>query len=288
MKNTPFIFLCLAAVFILLPANCFESAETFSLTLVKPTGYLRATSEKPKDKKPSAKDKITDLENTISDLKTEIIQLTDENKTLAKRLKSVSDFVETQSAGQVKEKYQLITADVLISYDASIWRRSFLINRGSSDGIQPNLPVVAGRYLVGRVSSVKASVSTIQLITDPAFRSKVTIIPPKDEPKADKDSDKKPAEKDALQSGVGVLCGISFNQCDIKWVSRDAKITPGWDIISAPDIDHIFPKGLIIGKVSAVAEDGYFYTLRTSPAIDFYNLDSVIILKPNPAGRDGR
>ena len=280
MKNTPFIFLCLSAVFIVFPSNWLESTKTFFLTLVKPVGYFQTSPEKDKPKKLSAKDKIASLENDITDLKAEIVQLQNENNDLTKQLKSVADFIETQSATRIKEKYELITADVLINYDASIWRRSFLINRGSSDGIQPNLPVISGRYLIGKISSVSASTSKIQLITDPAFRSKVTLMPPKEEPPAGKGNDKKTAEKGGLQSGIGVLCGISFNQFDIKWVSRDIKIVAGWDIISSADIDNIFPKGLIIGKVSAVGEDGYFYTLRSSPAIDFYNLESVIILKP--------
>ncbi|MFA5793718.1 MAG: rod shape-determining protein MreC [Candidatus Brocadiia bacterium] len=224
------------------------------------------------------------MEKEVADLKAEITQLINENKSLTRKLRTVSDFVESPSAAQMKERYELIVADVMINYDASIWRRSFTLNRGSSDGIENGLPVVSGRYLVGKITSVASFTSRVQLITDPAFRCKTLVVPPpipkqQDKDEKDKKESKKSEEKAGLSNGIGVLFGISFNQYSIKWISRDVKITAGWDILTARDMENTIPQSLIIGKVSGISEDGNYNTLYGSPAIDFSNLENVIILK---------
>ncbi|MFH1228613.1 MAG: rod shape-determining protein MreC [Planctomycetota bacterium] len=284
MKSTPFIFLCLSAALLLLPSSCFESAKTFVLAAAKPLSPSSSSKDKDKNNKAVEKDKPALLEKEVADLKAEITQLVNENKSLTRKLRSVSDFIESPSAAQMKERYNLIVADVMINYDASIWRRSFTINRGSSDGIETGLPVISGRYLIGKITGVASSTSKVQLITDPAFRCKALVVPPprpKQQAKEDDDNKdaKKPEEKDNLSNGIGVLCGISFNQYSVKWISRDVRITAGWDILTARDMENTIPQSLIIGKVASISEDGNFNTLYGNPAIDFYSLENVIILK---------
>jgi len=297
MKFSPLILLVITLIIIIAPLQCLNKAELTFLTLARPFTYFYAktpsedtiTPEVYESLKPNDKNKF--LEQQVAELRSQIVLLKNENSALANKLKTISDFREITSSGMnIKQYYNIVLADVVIKSDVSAWRRSFLINRGSNDGLQTGFTVVSGKYLVGKVSDVNSSTSRVQLITDPAFRSQVMILPPPDEtvtptepaPVANppgKKIDKKTAS-DQPQTGFGVLLGISFNRSLVKWVSRELKVGNDWNVFSAPDPSAITPSGLIVGTVDNFSVDGYFYTLNVKPAIDSYNLSSVLILVP--------
>lgn len=313
MKLSPLILLVISIIIIIAPLQCLNKTELTLLTLARPFTYFYTktpsedtiTAEAYKSLKTT--DKIKFLEQRVNELNSEITLLNNENLSLVSKLKNISDFRQIAPSGiNIKENYQIVLAEVVIKSDVSVWRRSFLVNRGYNDGLQNGFTVVSGKYLVGKVSDVGPSTSRIQLITDPAFRSQVMLLPP---PEAvitetspappvgnapDKKADKKMWSDTNLpfpsrlsgntperqQSCFGVLAGISFNRSIIKWVSRELKVSQDWNVFSAPDQSAITPSGLIVGTVDSVSIDGYFYTLGISPAIDFYNLNSVLILVP--------
>lgn len=298
MKTPPLILLVLSIILITLPSQCFDTTEQTIITTTRPFAYLYGktipidteTTDPKKTESLSSKDKIKLLEQKIIALNNDIVLLKNDNLSLVSKLKNVSDFKEFQSENNIKERYDIIIGDVIIKSDVSQWRRSILINRGSSDGIKRGLTVVSGKYLVGKISEVGPFTSRIQLITDPSFRSQVMVVPPldtqeKETVSAQTDTDKKATKSplsgvESSPTGFGVLAGISFNRSLVKWVSRELKVSKGWNAFSAPDPNAIIPRGLIVGKVNNVSIDGFFYTLGITPAVDFYNLTSLLILVP--------
>ncbi|MEW6027506.1 MAG: rod shape-determining protein MreC [Planctomycetota bacterium] len=330
MKLSPLILLVITLIVVIAPLQCLNKPELTLLNLARPLTYFYAktpsedtiTPEIYQSLKPNDKNKF--LEQQVAELKSQIVLLKNENSALANKLKTVSDFREIAASGMnIKQNYNIVLADVVIKSDVSAWRRSFLINRGAQDGLQTGFTVVSGKYIVGKVSDVSSSTSRVQLITDPACRLQVMLLPPADgavttegspagategspargtktdsAPAAtkpadktavnpaerDKKADKKPSDPQAQssgnQAGFGVLVGVSFNRSLVKWVSRELKITAGWNVFSASDPNAIMPSGLIVGTVENVSVDGYFYTLGVKPAIDCYNLSSVIVLVP--------
>jgi rod shape-determining protein MreC len=300
MKAPPLILLIFTVIIIILPFQCIDNTELSLLTIAKPLTYLYAKTQSIETITPQQfqllndKDKIKVLEGKIIDLNNELILMKNENASLANKLHAISNFTESFPSGtRIKENYNIITAEVMIKADISIWRRSILINKGSRDGIKSGLTVVSGKWLVGKISDVGTSTSRIQLVTDPSFRAPIMIIQPtvpkeKEEASpAQKSNDNKHIIKKAIpeepQTGLGVLAGTSFNQSIIKWVSRDLKVVRGWDVFSASDIYGTIPRGLIVGKVDTVSAESFFYTLSVTPALDFYTLTSVLILIPkNP------
>ncbi|MBI5778940.1 MAG: rod shape-determining protein MreC [Planctomycetes bacterium] len=297
MKFSPVILLVITIIIIIAPIQCLNKTELTLLTLARPFTYFYAktpsddtiTPEIYQSLKPNDRNKF--LEQQVAELRSQIVLLKNENSALASKLKTISDFREIAASGMnIKQYYNIVLADVVIKADVSAWRRSFLINRGANDGLQTGFTVVSGKYLIGKVSEVNASNSRVQLITDPAFRSQVMILPPPEEavtptepaPVANppgKKADKK-TTPDQPQTGFGVLLGISFNRSLVKWVSRELKVGNNWNVFSAPDPSAITPSGLIVGTVDSFSVDGYFYTLNVKPAIDAYNLSSVLILVP--------
>ncbi|MFH0888273.1 MAG: rod shape-determining protein MreC [Planctomycetota bacterium] len=314
MKAPPLILLILTVIIIILPFQCVNNTELSLLVLTKPLMYLYAktisaeTITLQQYQSLNDKDKMKVLEQKVTDLNNELILMKNENVFLANKLQAISDFTESfPSDTRIKENYNIISAEVIIKSDISIWRRSILINKGSRDGLKSGLTVVSGKRLVGKISDVGISTSRIQLITDPSFRTPVMIVQPpvpsvpeadplrrgkpasggkeKETPVASQkpDADKKVTPKKSTeesQTGLGVLAGASFNQSLIKWVSRDLKVVRGWNVFSASDLYGIIPRGLIVGKVDTVTTESFFYMLSVTPAIDFYTLTGVLILIP--------
>lgn len=281
MGKSSLFFLIITFLIFLLPAKWFAPAEVFFYTLVKP---VFASS-------PPVIDSLNvPLEKQITELQAELLQRYNETRELTRKLKKVADFLDTQpDALRIKERYNIIMAGVMLRRDTSGWRKSLILNRGSTSGIVTGLPVVAGRYLVGRVGASSPYTSQVQLITDPGFQTRAFVIPPPGQATQPADTESSPNKRrgkthdslgsENLQFGEGVLEGGSLKQCSLKWIDHDIKVAPDWLVFSAADLAGIYPKGLIIGKVISVSEEGYFYRLRVEPAINFNTLESVMILK---------
>jgi len=283
-KPFPLKFVVLASVLLILPARWLAPIELFILSFTRP--FVPAIAAAAPEDSPEARIKALEAENLI---------LRAENKELRRKLLSIDKLAETQpSALRTQESYEIIVAGVIISEDSSAWRRSIFINRGEKDGITPGLVVVSGKYLIGKISESElgAFTSRVDLITDPHFHIKAWCVAPPVKPSAaDKKSlEDKPAGTGAREtiepvpdSGLGVLEGWSTDQCRMKWVARDIPVKPDWQVFSATDSEGIYPRGLIIGRVTSVTEESCFWRLTVEPAINPHSLTSLLILKPRSA-----
>src|SRR5919201_3659987 len=65
-------------------------------------------------------------------------------------------------------RYQPVQARVY-ERSPSTWYQTVAINKGSSDGLRRNDPVINAEGLVGKVNEVASGSSVVTLITDPAF-----------------------------------------------------------------------------------------------------------------------
>jgi cell shape-determining protein MreC len=70
----------------------------------------------------------------------------------------------------------VITASIIIRRDSSNPRKSFVIDKGYSDGIKAGANVIYGHSLVGKVVEVGKYVSRILHIKDPAMRISIKLI----------------------------------------------------------------------------------------------------------------
>ncbi|MEK7449965.1 MAG: rod shape-determining protein MreC [Planctomycetota bacterium] len=295
-KHTPIVFFLFALILLFLPDRWVSQPELLLLTFLKPVNYLMAGSADdtnlkqlvpskagPDSSSLSPQDKIKALEKKVSNLTAELQQVYNENHRLAKQLQEIDKLSQTQpDVLNLQQHYQLIIANVLIQRDLSGWRQGLVIDRGSNNGITAGLSVVSGKYLVGKISSVGPFTSQVALVTDPSFRVKAHAAAPppimSELPKST--SLNSSADKQAiLTPAEGVLEGFSTHQTSLKWVSRDVPVQPGWLVFTSSDFYKVWPRGLLIGTVKTVEEEGYFARLKVEPVIDINNLDSVIVLK---------
>jgi len=188
-------------------------------------------------------------------LATEVARLREENAQLHEaaqetgRLRSLLAFRA--------QPYHTLAARV-IGRDPSHWFNTMLVDRGGADGVRRNDPVVTSEGLVGRVIETSGSWARVLLILDP--RSAVGVLVGR--------------SRDA-----GVVEGQGQPILHIKYLSRDAEIQPGDQVVTA-GLGEIFPRGLPVGAVVGVSrtEGDLFQEALVRPGADLNHLEEMLIL----------
>ncbi len=158
--------------------------------------------------------------------------------------------------------YEQVTARV-ISKDPSNWYDTFIVDKGTDDGIQPNMVVITVGGLVGKVVECSANYSKVVTIIDD-FSSVSGVV----------------TRNDAL----GFVKGDAELQKDgmvrMECFDIDADIMEGDEIVTS-HLSSIYPKGIPIGYIEEVYTDsrGLSKYAKVIPYVDFNNIQEVIILK---------
>ncbi len=119
------------------------------------------------------------------------------------------------------------------------------IDKGSSDGIKPDMAVITPTGIVGKIVQVFPDSSQVLPIND-QFSGVGAAL---------KDS--------RLQ---GILKGAANGATTLQYIMSDEKVVPGEEVITSGG-DRIFPKGLPVGRVVSV-EPGkdLFLNIRVLPS----------------------
>jgi len=162
-------------------------------------------------------------------------------------------------------------ARVLRVGDASSFRRSILIDRGSEDGVRMGMAVVSGRVLVGRVEVVHARSAFVKLVTDRRSRLEVAL---------------RTTEEVRLTGYVrGEGRGTAEGELDLRFLVVPDDV--GWvetgAAVLTSNADPLVPAGLIVGYVTEVYDkdlDG-IPRVRLRPALDLHRSTRVFVLFPD-------
>lgn len=213
---------------------------------------------------------------------TELSEVREELKTTREKLQkyeSMSDeFSEIKRENEqlrnllsMKERlsFESVPASI-ISKDPDNWFRTLIINRGTSDGIQVNMPVIAFRKgqkaVVGKVIEARGSISRILPVISPDMRVGVKL-------------------QDSRYPGL--LYGYSSNTalCKVDYISRGAVIKKG-DIVITSGQGGIFPPGLLVGRIikSDILESSAYQRAVVVPFIDYHLVEEVFVIKRDPDG----
>ena len=142
------------------------------------------------------------------------------------------------------------------------------IDRGSSDGIRVNMPVVSGEGLVGHVTEVAAGSSKILLIVDPESRVAARL---------------------SASGETGLVVGQTHrNDLSMDLVNDEATFSPN-EVVETSGyqvgrFESIYPPGIPIGFVShAYSQPGSLTPLiAVRPAVDFTSLEFVLVVTGGP------
>jgi rod shape-determining protein MreC len=69
----------------------------------------------------------------------------------------------------------------------------------------------------------------------------------------------------------------------MKYVDRTEDVKAG-DVVITSGMDGIFPRGLLVGEVVKVSQEGpgLFLNVQVKPAVDFRKLEQVLVLTQQP------
>ena len=178
-------------------------------------------------------------------IKTYETELIEENKELKKIMNiklSLTDFD--------------IEYGTVIERNNSYWLEELTINKGLLNGIKKDSPVITEGGLIGKISSVSLSNSTIKLITNEESSIPITI------------------------NKKNKLLTTKNNKVIIRGINAKDKIKVG-DSVTTSGLSSSFPKGILIGTVSSITKEkdkvGYIAEVKLSSNID--NLRFVAVLK---------
>jgi rod shape-determining protein MreC len=140
------------------------------------------------------------------------------------------------------------------------------IDRGTADGVQPNMAVINGKGVVGRViGRPGAHAATVQLLVD------------------------RTANAGAVLEGSGTVGNVSGGHADglfrLELVSNVTPIAVGERVMTS-GLEGIYPPGFLIGQVSAIRETGKVREILVAPAVNFSRIDVVLIVLARPASGD--
>src|SRR5215217_8845938 len=209
-----------------------------------------------------AKSERDKLEAERDRLRTEVARL----QSAASENDELRDMVD-YARGSGIDAYEPVTARVY-SRSFSSWYETMEINKGSSDGIEVNQPVINGKGLVGKIKTVSDGNAVVMLLSDSQFGVSALAA-------------------DADQPGSILPVAGSPGDLLLDLVPQAKEVRKGDRVVTAGTVsDRLpspFPQGILIGTVKRVEGEGELdRTIHVTPAADLGSLDFVRVLtKPN-------
>ena len=146
----------------------------------------------------------------------------------------------------------------IIGKDPSVWFKTVILNKGSADGLRRGLPAVTSRGVVGQITEVTGHQARLMLIID------------------------RNSGADALVQRTrarGIVKGTARDDCYLDYVLHADDVQVG-DTVVASGFDGVYPKGVLIGTVTAVDFKGsdFFKDVQITPAVNFDKLEEVLVI----------
>jgi rod shape-determining protein MreC len=191
-----------------------------------------------------------ELEQTIDRLRLEQAALLEDARQ-GQRLQALLGFRE-------KYIYTTVAAQVIGS-SGSEQSRAFFIDKGSHAGLRPDMAVITGDGIVGKVRDVFPDSAQVLAVNDQTSGAGVIL------------------ETTRIR---GILRGNADGQLMIVGILADERIKPGEVVLTAGG-DLIFPRGLPVGVVEKVVRDpdrDAFIDVMVKPAAHLDRLDEVLVI----------
>lgn len=179
------------------------------------------------------------------------------------KLKELDELQELYELDQTYFDYETTGARI-IGRGTSNWFNTFTIDKGSKDGIDINMNVIADGGLVGIVTSVGDSYATVRAIVDDTSNVSATISSTEDNC----------IVSGSLQSMTSDNV-ILFSNLD----DDDDQVAIG-DVVTTSNISDKYLPGLMIGYISSVSLDENELTKSgtITPVVDFKHLSDVLVI----------
>ena len=181
-----------------------------------------------------------------------------EQHALASRARGLETLLELRDRTSLQT-----TAAEIIGAAAAQDFRTVTIDKGTRDGLRPDMAVIAPAGVVGRIVVPSARSAKVQLLVDRNAAAGAIV------------------ERTRAQ---GVVVGAGGERLEMEYVSEAYDIVVG-DVVVTSGIDGIYPKGFVIGRIESVERSGGAYKrITVKPAVDFNGIEEVlVVVTPTPA-----
>ncbi len=206
------------------------------------------------------------VERRVSSLENQ--KLKEENDELKKKL--VNYYTYQQENAQLRKFLELKNENqdfkpvsaAVVGRDPSNLFGQFTIDQGTRGGVSLNDPVVTEAGVVGWVSAVSSSYSTVTTILSPD--TKISAV-----------------DKVTRETGI-IGCDIQSadaNTLKLQYLSVGTKVVAG-DVIVTNGIGGVYPRNLIVGTVKSVKRSQTDVSLyaEVTPAVDVKNVRDVMVI----------
>jgi rod shape-determining protein MreC len=248
-------------VLMMSPHN-MRSVQSGFLGMISPFLKTGSTMEK----------KYRDFREGLKTLET----LEDENKRLSVANKDLSATNQTlrgleaennrlrNALGYAQRSVFTLVPARIVARDASTWYSSVIIDRGSAEGIKPDMAVLTEEGLVGKTSIVSDHSATVILVSDETCKVAVSV--------------ENSREQGIVRGERG--SSSSLPQITLSFLSKQANLQPGQKVFTS-GVGGVFPPSVLIGAIRdyKVRElDGYATLV---PAVDLTTLEDVFVVVSN-------
>lgn len=205
---------------------------------------------------------LRDVQRENEALRQQVDELTIENTLLQQDKYELNNLRELYKLDAQYEQYEKVGARI-IAWDGGNWFNSFTIDKGTEDGIQVDMNVMAGSGLVGRVTDVGPNWAKVMSIIDDNSNVSGSML---------STSDKLIVSGDLELMSEGV---IRFKNL----IDSDDKVVEGDKIVTSSVSDKYLP-GILIGYISSIGRDSNNLTKSgtMTPAVDFAHLEEVLVI----------
>lgn len=151
----------------------------------------------------------------------------------------------------------------ITSWNSSNWTNSFMISKGSNDGIEAGDAVITeAGVLVGQVTEVAATSSTVSTIIDVDTRIGVLV-----------------GTNGSAAMLVGEYALMTQGEAQVTWLTEGAQLFLDDTILTSGSGDQI-PSGLVVGTVTSIQTEAAGQTEYgiITPAVDLGSLVQVFII----------
>ena len=203
-----------------------------------------------------------DLVDANEELQNTVDTLTEQNNILIQNQSELTRLQELYKLDEEYSDYPKIAARI-ISKDPGNWYDTFVINKGSNDGIQKDMNVIADGGLVGLVEEVSSNSATVRSIIDDS--SSVSAMT-------------------ASTSDTCIVSGdlrlISDGKLAFSQLNTTDTVAEGEKIVTS-NISDKYLRGILIGYVSEITEDSNHLTKKgyIIPVVDFQHIQEVLVIK---------
>lgn len=198
----------------------------------------------------SLRQQNAELESENASLQAQIIELQQQIQA-AQVANALLGFAQTRPENQY-------VGALVIGRDPNPFMSYIILDQGSDDGVRRGMPVVTQQGLIGRISAVSASASSVQLITDPSSAVNVRL---------------QGTDTEAIANGS--ITG----ELQLNLVPQFVTVQAG-ELVITSGLGGAYPPNITIGQVVTVRrqENDLFQTAVIQPVVDFSQLQAVLVI----------